>query len=114
MSFTENHHLVFVSYYESSNKIWGWFAPRDQQWRRSAHRSNVRAAHDIFAFWAVVGKTITVHRHRWRGNINQTKAKKLAGKYEEIDQLRLSQLWPSFFGDMDRHMLWLSLSDGLE
>lgn len=111
MIFSSEHKLVFAAYYEPSNKIWGWFETLS---KREREVPSPPVPYCIYAFWGVVGKTITIKRHSWRHRLDHTKSRKLQGKYVEIDQQRLYELWPSFLDDMDQRMLFLSLSDALD
>ena len=104
MSFFDDNELIFISHYEPSNKIWGWF--------RSTRKE--RKPMDLHAFWAVVGKTITVKRHHWRSNMNHVRDKKLAGKYVEISTERLAELWPSFREDLEQQLLFMRLTGELD
>lgn len=114
-SIADDHEIAFLAYYEPSHKIWGWLAPRHRNDRRSnPWLSDTRRPMEIIAFWAVIGRTITVKRHLWRSNLNQVKTKKLAGKYVEMSTERLLELWPTFVEDMDQRLLFLRLSDGFE
>ena len=114
MAFLDDNELRFVSHYEPSNKIWGWFRSRRAEDGHSPYLSDRRRPMEVHAFWGVVGKTITIKRHAWRSHLDHAKAKKLAGKYVEIDQERLLELWPTFWDDIDQRMLFLMLSGGLD
>ena len=115
MAFLDDNQLMFASYYEPSHKIWGWFRSKRAEDRRgSPYLSDARRPMEVHAFWGVIGKTITVKRHVWRSNMNHVRDKKLAGKYEEISEERLLELWPMFYEDLDQRMLFLTLSGGLD
>ena len=98
--------LRFIARYEPSNKVWGWYTDLvdvDGVKRRYA-----------FAFWAVIGKTISIKRHPlWgRSNLRDLEKQKITNKYFEITEAELLERWPSFWDDLEQRLLFVSLSDG--
>lgn len=102
--------LQFISYYQPSDKIWGWFTRESDQPTGQARKQWA------YAFWAVVGKTISIKRHRIYGwsQMQALEETKVANKYMKLSEAELLQRWPSFHDDMDQRLLFLSLSSGFD
>ena len=69
---------------------------------------------ECFCFWAVVGKTINMKKHLLMGdNMGYLEKKKQANKYQEIDESRLLDMWPSFREDLSNRYIFYMLSDSI-
>lgn len=116
-TFIEEYDLAFIAFYEPSGKIWGWFTTKDHRnlLINGDSAKRVRRPRETYAFWAVVGKTITIKKHRpWQNNLDWLKRKKLDGKYVETTADHLYEIWPGFNDDMDQRLLFLRLTGELE
>ena len=115
--FADDYEINFVSWYEPSNKVWGWFTTKQAQTLlvNGDTAKRVKRPREVFAFWAVIGKTITIKRHRpWQNNMDWLKRKKIEGKYVEITPMEFDALWTTFSDDIDQRMMLLRLSGELE
>ncbi len=105
---SENYEIKQVMYYEPGNKIWGWMVP--------TNGNNMKQfQHTAFAFWAVVGKSISVNKHNsWKPSIHMEGLvkKKSQNKYVEITTEQLREMWPNVDDAIEQKMLFMMLSDG--
>ena len=86
-----NYEIKQVMYYEPGNKVWGWMVPTAGNNMRDKN-------HVAFAFWAVVGKSISVNKHNsWKPSIHMDviAKKKIANKYVELPVDEFVKMWPS-------------------
>jgi len=107
---TANYEIKQVMYYEPGNKIWGWMVPTSG--------TNVRNYQQVaFAFWAIVGKTISVNKHSsWKPSIQMDvlAKKKAQNQYVEITADQLKSMWPNIDEAIEQKMLFMMLSDGFD
>lgn len=103
--------LRFVARYEPTNKVWGWLTLPHEQGKRPAH---------AYAWWAVVGKTISFKRHSIYGSFQRQHAMtmledaKLENKYVRITEEELLDMWPDFHDALANRFLFMQLSNGFE
>lgn len=109
MESADRFRIHFVAHYGPTNKVWGWLTTDD---------TNGKYA---YAFWAVVGKTISFKRHQTyghrdfgRGWMRNLEAIKLANKYEQIGCEQLLSMWPGFMEALAMRYTFMQLSNGFE
>jgi len=99
--------INWVGYLETGDKVWGWFYD-SQQAVEPMHRRN------IYCFWAVRGKTISINKHTHMSsnaiNKNLSDAKVKNG-YVSKSTSELIEMWPSFMTDLEHRFIWLKLSE---
>lgn len=105
---TTNYEIKQVMYYEPANKVWGWMVP--------TNGNNVKDfQHVAFAFWAVMGKSISVNKHRgWKPSLHMDAIakKKINNKYVELPVNEFVKMWPEVNDAIEQKMLFMMLSDG--
>ena len=101
--------LHFVARYEPTNKVWGWMTISDD------------ISHSAYAFWAVIGKTISFKKHRiygYRGTdyriMNGLEVAKLENKYVKMTEEELLELWPDFKEAMSNRYTFMQLANGFD
>jgi hypothetical protein len=111
----QNEHgfnIRFLAHYEPTNKIWGWMTVDGGSDARHA-----------YAFWSVVGKTISFKRHTvhgysirgyGKGWMSSIESAKLENKYVEISLEDLLSMWPDFMESLGYRFTYLQLSNGFE
>ena len=95
-------------YNEATNKVWGWMVP-------AAGNPMQNKQHTAFAFWAVVGKSISVNKHSgWKPSLHMDAIakKKVQNQYTEIPVGQLETMWPDIHDAIEQKMLFMQLSDG--
>lgn len=101
--------LHFVARYEPTNKVWGWVTfPSDR--------------YDCaYAFWSVIGKTISFKKHRLYGprgvgsrTMQVLETAKLENKYVKISEEELLELWPDFRESFSNRYTFMQLANGFE
>lgn len=108
MQAEQGFNIHFLAYYEPTNKIWGWMT--------TTGTSNTKHA---YAFWSVVGKTISFKRHQiysmyGKGWMKGLETGKLDNKYVEITQEDLLSMWPDFMESLGYRFTYMQLSNGFE
>jgi hypothetical protein len=102
-----SHEIKALAWYPKENKIWGWFLPKDGS----------KPAKYCYAFWGVIGKTISIKRHNyWNSDrmMREVLRKKLDHKYWKMSQEELLEKWPDFTDCLERTLLFLQLSNGFD
>jgi hypothetical protein len=106
----KNYEIKHVSYYEPGNKIWGWMTPTAD--------SKIKNYEQVaYAFWAVVGKTVSLNKHTgWKPAIQMTQLekKKADNKYVQLTEEQITAMWPDLHDAIEQRMLFMTLSDGFD
>lgn len=106
----KNYEIKHVSYYEPGNKIWGWMVPTAD--------SKIKNFEQVaYAFWAVVGKTVSLNKHiGWKPAIQMTQLekKKADNKYVQLTEEQIAAMWPDLHDAIEQRMLFMTLSDGFD
>lgn len=64
-----------------------------------------------FCFWAVCGKTISIKKHVYRyGEMELLAKKKIGNGYKQITTEELCGMWPGFYDDLHRKVIFETLS----
>jgi hypothetical protein len=117
MSIPDNYPVKFICHYEPMDKVWGWILPPQYDKalpRYSPYSSTGREPHVAYAFWAVMGKAITVKTHQYynKGSMHGLEKRKIANKYEEIAVDNLLARWPTFWEQLEQAIIFHKLSEG--
>ena len=115
MSIPDRYPVKFICHYEPMDKVWGWILP--PQYDKplpNAYSSSWREPHTAYAFWAVVGKTITVKTHHYhnKGSMHGLEKRKIANKYVEMPVDDLLIRWPTFWEQLEQAIIFHKLSEG--
>ena len=115
MSIQEHYPLKFLCHYDAMDKVWGWILP--PQYDKplvNPYSSAWREPHTAYAFWAVVGKIITVKTHQYynKGSMHGLEKRKIANKYVEIPVDDLLARWPQFWEQLEQAIIFHKLSEG--
>lgn len=110
MDGTNGFNVHFIAHYAPTNKIWGWMTTDDITDDRHA-----------YAFWSVVGKTISFKRHPiyhirdfGRGYMRAIEEAKIGNKYVAIDMEELLRMWPDFMESLSYRYTFMQLSNGFD
>jgi hypothetical protein len=117
MSISDRYPVKFICHYEPMDKVWGWTLPPQYDKAlplQSPYSSRPQEPHIAYAFWAVVGKTISVKSHRYynRGSLRGLELRKLANKYVEMPGDALLERWPMFWEQLEQALIFHKLSEG--
>lgn len=104
----EDRKLEFrwIGYCEANNKVWGWFVDTNSPLSKNRYGSN-----EIYCFWSVVGKTISLNKERrssW--DIEAVQKKKVDNKYVQITEDQLVEMWPDFRESLANRMIFATLA----
>lgn len=99
--------IRWVGHCTPEDKIWGWYIDDSMQVSPSLPgRTKI-----FFCFWAVRGKTISIKQHQfYTFKIDNLVKKKIANRYQGISREDLINMWPSFYEDLHRRVIFETLS----
>lgn len=102
----KKYKIIKLAVYRPNNKVWGWLI----------HREPDRGKVWAYAFWGVVGKTISLNRHHGYHNLlaRRLLMKKIKNKYEEIPPAELISMWPDFYEQLEHRFIYYNISNGFE
>lgn len=114
MSIQDKYPIKFLCHYEPMDKVWGWILPPQPESPKNLYSSDWRGPHVSYAFWAVVGKTITVKTHSYynKGSMHGLEKRKITNKYVEIPVDEMLQRWPGFWDQLEQAIIFHKLSEG--
>ena len=115
MNIPDKYPIKFLCHYEPMDKIWGWILPpHTADDPVLSYSSSWREPHTAYAFWAVVGKTITVKTHHYhnKGSMHGLEKRKIANKYVEMPVDDLLTRWPTFWEQLEQAIIFHKLSEG--
>ena len=97
--------IQWLGYCEPTNKVWGWFTLSENKSRYKPE--------EVYCFWAVKGKTISMNKHKIWSNKSMDsmiKAKKNNG-YTDISVDTMLETWSTMLTEMDEILTFLKLSE---
>ena len=118
MSADSKYLINYLCYYEPMDKIWGWLQPDVPapvyQDRRSYSSASYRGPKKAYAFWGVIGKTVSIKEHHIhnKGNMHPFELRKIANKYEVMTPEALLERWPLFWEQLEQAIIFHKLSEG--
>jgi hypothetical protein len=116
MSIQERYPIKFICHYDAMDKVWGWILPPQYDDTKSpTYYGGARyQPKTAYAFWAVVGKIITVKTHQYynKGSMHGLEKRKIANKYVEIPVEDLLARWPQFWEQLEQAVIFHKLSEG--
>jgi hypothetical protein len=117
MSIQDKYPVKFICHYEPMDKLWGWILPPQYDKalpQTSSYSSTQREPHVAYAFWAVVGKTITVTSHHYynKGSMHGLEKRKITNKYVEMPVDSVLERWPTFWEQLEQAIIFHKLSEG--
>lgn len=101
--------IRWIGILEPQMKIWGWYIDRDR--RNNKHGWGLR---ESFCFWATCHKTISIKKHvftPWA--MDKIVQRKKSNSYNQLEEVDLIQLWPSFHAELSDRMVFMTLTGEL-
>ena len=110
----DKYPIKFICHYDPMDKIWGWVLPPQNESQLARSGSSWRTPQAAYAFWGVMGKTITIKSHMYhnRGSMHALERRKITNKYEEMTIEALLERWPTFWEQLEQSMVFHKLSEG--
>lgn len=106
MDTNQRYTLKYVAHLPELNKLWGWLVieqldNRSQRWGRFRFHTHA------YAWWAEVGKTISVNRMPYNsGYLGHLERKKTQNGYKLLTEENLDEMWPEFREALAQRMLF--------
>lgn len=114
MSADSKYLVNFLCYYEPMDKIWGWILPPQYNKTLINQHHSWRNPQIAYAFWAVVGKTISIKSHAYynKGSMHALERRKINNKYVDMPEELILERWPAFVEQLEQALIFHKLREG--